>query len=92
MLHLINASLSDPHHAGHRSEVYLLDLSQYSGSRLKQKLTVLDFERGHMVLKRTRSAEATKVGDTVLRLVALLRKGPSFALNHLSPIVAADTV
>lgn len=41
MLHLINASLSDPHHAGHRSEVYLLDLSQYSGSRLKQKLRVL---------------------------------------------------
>ena len=32
MLHLINASLSDPHHAGQRSEVYLLDLSQYSGS------------------------------------------------------------
>ena len=44
MLHLINGSLSDAHHAGHRSEVYLLDLSQYSGSRLKQKLHVLDLE------------------------------------------------
>lgn len=73
MLHLINASLSDPHQAGQRSEVYLLDLSQYSGSRLKQRLRVLDFERGHMVLKRTRSQELPKLGDTVLKLVSLLR-------------------
>jgi Cdc6-like AAA superfamily ATPase len=84
MLHLINASLSDPHQAGHRSEVYLLDLSQYSGYRLKQKLTVLDFEHGHMVLKRTRSAEPAKVGDTVLKLVAFLRRGPIFELKKLS--------
>ncbi len=84
MIHLINASLSDPHHAGRRSEVYLLDLSQYSGSRLKQNLSVLDFEKGHMVLKRTRSAEAARVGDTVLRLVSLLRRAPVLALERLS--------
>ncbi|CTP85140.1 AAA family ATPase [Xanthomonas graminis] len=83
MLHLINASLSDPQQAGQRSEVYLLDLSQYSGSRLKQRLRVLDFERGHMVLKRTRSTEAPKVGDTSLRLVALLRQGPLLPLNRI---------
>jgi hypothetical protein len=87
MLHLINASLSDAQQAGQRSEVYLLDLSQYSGSRLKQRLRVLDFEHGHMVLKRTRSTESPKVGDTVLRLVALLRQGPLFPL---SPIDIAD--
>lgn len=90
MLHLINASLSDPHHAGHRSEVYLLDLSQYSGSRLKQKLTVLDFEHGHMVLKRTRSADPAKVGDTVLKLVALLRRGPIFELKMLADITEEE--
>lgn len=84
MLHLINSSLSDPHQAGRRSEVYLLDLSQYSGSRLKQRLRVLDFERGHLVLKRTRSAEPTRVGDTARRLVALLRRGPIFELTRLS--------
>ena len=84
MIHLINASLSDPHHAGQRSEVYLLDLSQYSGSRLKQNLFVLDFEKGHMVLKRTRSAEAARVGDTVLKLVALLRRAPMLDLDKLS--------
>lgn len=84
MIHLINASLSDPHHAGQRSEVYLLDLSQYSGSRLKQNLYVLDFEKGHMVLKRTRSAEPARVGDTVLKLVSLLRRAPMLELRKLS--------
>ncbi|MBB6572103.1 ATP-binding protein [Xanthomonas arboricola] len=83
MLHLINASLSDAQQAGQRSEVYLLDLSQYSGSRLKQRLRVLDFERGHMVLKRTRSTESPKVGDTSLRLVALLRQGPLLPLSRI---------
>ncbi|ARU06716.1 hypothetical protein CCO03_07290 [Comamonas serinivorans] len=84
MIHLINASLSDPHHAGKRSEVYLLDLSQYSGSRLKQNLYVLDFEKGHMVLKRTRSSEPARVGDTVLKLVSLLRRAPMLNLDRLS--------
>ncbi|MDH1290504.1 MULTISPECIES: ATP-binding protein [Comamonas] len=84
MIHLINASLSDPHHAGQRSEVYLLDLSQYSGSRLKQNLYVLDFEKGHMVLKRTRSSEPARVGDTVLKLVSLLRRAPILDLARLS--------
>jgi hypothetical protein len=51
ILHLINASLSDPHHVGRRSEVYLLDLSEYTGARLKQKLWVLDLESGHLCLK-----------------------------------------
>lgn len=83
MLHLINASLSDPQQAGQRSEVYLLDLSQYSGSRLKQRLRVLDFEKGHMVLKRTRSTEPAKIGDTSLKLVALLRQGPLFPLERI---------
>ena len=87
MLHLINPSLSDPHQAGRRSEVYLLDLSQYSGSRLRQRLRVLDFERGHMVLKRTSSVDPTKVGDTARRLVALLRRGPIFELGRLSDLL-----
>lgn len=84
MLHLINPSLSDQHHVGQRAEVYLLDLSQYSGSRLKQGIHVLDFERGHMVLKRTRSAEAARVGDSPLKLVSLLRRSPTFELSRLS--------
>jgi hypothetical protein len=90
MIHLINGSLSDQHHAGQRSEVYLLDLSQYSGSRLKQNLSVLDFERGHIVLKRTRSTDPPRVGDNVLKLVALLRRAPLFALEGLTASVSGS--
>ena len=89
MIHLINSSLSDPHQAGQRSEVYLLDLSQYSGSRLKQNLYVLDFEKGHMILKRTRSTEPARTGDTVLKLVSLLRRAPLLDLSRLTDSVSA---
>ncbi|MFS2205822.1 AAA family ATPase [Variovorax sp. Varisp36] len=91
LLHLINNSLSDPHEAGQRSEVYLLDLSQYSGYRLKQRLYVLDFERGHMVLKRTRSSEPVRAGDTVLKLVSLLRRAPILELKLLTSDAVAAT-
>lgn len=86
MLHLIHSSVSDPHHAGRRSEVYLLDLSQYSGTRLKQKLEVLDFERDHLVLMKTRSKETPRIGDTPRKLIELLRRGPIFDLTRLSQI------
>ena len=88
MLHLINKSLSDPHHAGQKYEVYLLDLSQYSGVRLRQGLHVLDFERGHIVLKRTRSTEPQRAGDTVLKLLSLLRRAPIFGLAELTAVTS----
>ena len=87
MLHLINSGLSDAHHAGRRSEVYLLDLSQYSGARLKRNLRVLDFVKDHLILKTTRGDKAPRVGDTPRRLVELLRRGPTFELSPLSGIV-----
>jgi hypothetical protein len=90
MLHLIHSSLSDQHHVGRRSEVYLLDLSQYSGTRLKQKLAVLDFEADHLVLKKTRSNEKPRLGDTPRRLIELLRRGPVFTLDHLSEWVGVQ--
>jgi hypothetical protein len=88
IVHLINGSLSAAHEVGHRSEVYLLDLSEYTGARLRQKLWVLDFEAGHLCLKRTRSGEPARIGDTARRLVAILRNGPIFDLNSLSPLLA----
>lgn len=91
MLHLINSGLSDAHHAGKRSEVYLLDLSQYSGARLKRNLRVLDFERDHLVLKTTSGEhDVSRVGDTPRKLVELLRRGPSFELSQLSSVVNRD--
>ena len=54
MLHLLSAGLSARHEAGRRCEVYMLDLREYTGQRLKVNLGVLDFEKDHLVLKRTR--------------------------------------
>jgi hypothetical protein len=88
MLHLINSSISDDHHAGRRSEVYLLDLSQYSGTRLKRNLKVLDFVKDHLILKKTQGDELPRVGDTPRKLVDLLRRGPIFRLSLLSGILA----
>lgn len=87
MLHLINSGLSDAHHAGRRSEVYLLDLSQYSGARLKRNLRVLDFVKDHLILKETRGNDVPRVGDSPRKLVELLRRGPTFELDQLSNIV-----
>lgn len=82
MLHLINASISDQHDAGSRFEVYLLDLSQYSAQRLKQGIRVIDFENGHLILKKTRSQEDQIKGDSSLKLISILRKSPIFELNN----------
>jgi Cdc6-like AAA superfamily ATPase len=88
MLHLINSSLSDEHRAGQRSEVYLLDLSQYSGIRLKQHIRVLDFEGDHLVLKRTRTNAAPQPGDTPKKLIGILRRGPIYELKALTAIAS----
>ncbi len=84
LIHLVNASLSDEHEAGRRFEVFMLDLSQFSGQRLKKYLKVLDFEASHLVLKETGTKTATKVGGTPRQQLGLLRRGPLFELKDLS--------
>jgi hypothetical protein len=84
MLHLINSSLSDPHHAGVRYEVYLLDLSEYSGSRLKRNLSMLDFKAGSLRLRRTGGSGSDVLGTTPLKMVSILRSGPIFDLMQLA--------
>lgn len=83
LTHLVSASLSDEHEAGRRFEVFMLDLSQFSGQRLKKHLKVLDFESGHIVLKETGTNVATKIGDTPKRRLGLLRRGPLLELSEL---------
>ncbi len=85
LIHLIDSGVSDSHQAGLRFEAYMLDLSQFSGSRLKQRITVLDFEDGHFVSKQTRSGAAPARGGTSLQLIALLRRAPEFQLRRLDP-------
>ncbi len=59
LIHLIDSGVSDAHAAGHRSDAFMLDLSQFSGSRLKQRIRVLDFSGGRIVSRRGRYSEAS---------------------------------
>lgn len=86
LVHLIDSSLSDPHEAGKRSEVYMLDLSQFSGQRLKKNLHALDFTNGHLVLKKTGTTAVAKVGASPTQRIGILRKGPVFPLGALATL------
>src|SRR6266496_1127823 len=90
LLHLVNPSLSDQHEAGHRFEVFTLDLSQFTGHRFKRNLRVLDFVDGEMVLKETGVRRPSKVGNTPRKLLDLLRRGPIFGLAALQGAPAPD--
>jgi len=63
--------------------VYLLDLSQYSGERLKKRLHVLDFVGGHFVLRETGSRGSGRVGDTPKSRISILRRAPVLSLAAL---------
>jgi hypothetical protein len=82
VIHLVNGSLSDERKAGHRSEVYMLDLSQFSGSRFKRNLRVLDLKKGVVVLKKTGDKSAEKAGESSKSLQGILRRGPVFELER----------
>jgi hypothetical protein len=94
LIHLVDDGVSDPHSAGHRSEAYMLDLSQFSGSRLKQGIRVLDYQGGNIISKKTRgsyrgkSDSTPKVGDTPLKAIAILRTAPSFSLELVGDLVS----
>jgi hypothetical protein len=90
LIHLINAGVSDQHAAGQRAEAYMLDLSQFSGYRLKQNLRVLDFVQGKIVSRKTRGASvggSDRIGDDPLKLISILRSAPTFSLERLSFLV-----
>jgi hypothetical protein len=86
LLHLIDPSVSEAHKAGQRSEAFMMDLSQFSGQRLKKYLRILDLKGGHLVSKKTGSRGTTSVGDTPRKLNTILRTSPQFHLSRLSGI------
>jgi hypothetical protein len=86
MIHLIDEGVSDPHSAGHRSEAFMLDLSQYSGARLKQRIRVLDFVGGNYVARQTRGNEKARIGSTSRQLTAILRTAPRLKLQILTDL------
>jgi hypothetical protein len=83
LIHLLNPAVSDESKAGERYEAYLLDLSQYSGDRLRKNIHVLDFDGGHIIQKQTGSKGSERVGDTARRLLQILRRGPVLPLEAL---------
>lgn len=82
--HLIDPSLSERHQAGERSEVYMLDLSQFSGARLKQGVRVLDFVRGSIVSKKTGEKGSTTSAGTPRQLITILRAAPLLSLSEFA--------
>lgn len=90
LIHLLDAGVSDAHAAGQRSEAFMLDLSQYSGARLKQKVRVLDFSDGHFVSRETRTSQSPKVARTARELTTMLRGAPILPLTLLQSEVDAS--
>lgn len=86
LIHLLNPAVSDESRAGERYEAYLLDLSQYSGERLRKNIHVLDFDGGHIIQKETGKKGTERVGDTARRLLQILRRGPVLPLANLRPV------
>jgi hypothetical protein len=83
LVHLIEPSLSDEHQAGVRAEVFMLDLSQFAGQRLKRKLHVLDLRDGGWVLKVTGTTQLPRKGDTPNKRLSILRRAPLLKLEDL---------
>jgi hypothetical protein len=97
LVHLIDAGVSDPHRAGEKSECYTLDLSQYSGYRLKQGIRVLDITDGRLVSKQTRLAAKSSpsdkarkllVGTTAREVISILRGAPLLELRLFTDLVS----
>jgi hypothetical protein len=81
LTHLVDPSVSDRRKAGERAEVFMLDLSQFAGARLRQSIRVLDLESGVVVSKRTGQKESTKAGRTPRQLVGIYRSAPLLDLS-----------
>jgi hypothetical protein len=65
----------------------MLDLSQFSGARLKKNVRVLDFVGGSLISKRTASREPARLGKTPKQLIAILRAAPLLELKRFEDVV-----
>jgi hypothetical protein len=83
LIHLLSSSVSDVHRAGEKSEAYMIDMSQYSGDRLRHHLQVLNLRNGYLAVKETGTVEPERVGKTQRQLVTILRRAPLFSVTKL---------
>lgn len=89
MVHLVKTSLSEAHAAGEKSEVYLIDLSEYSSYRFKKDINVLELQADDLVLRKTGEKGVLVVGDTPRKLIQIFRTGPLLDLSQFTPLVAS---
>ena len=87
LIHLVRASLSDIQEQGRKYEVYMLDLSQFSSERFKLRIKTLDFQKGYIVFRETGTTNKPTIGNTSVRLLGILRRGPLFKLEQLSDMI-----
>lgn len=87
MIHLVKSSLSEAHAVGERSEVYMVDLSEYSGSRLKKDLTVIELKGDILVLRKTGRDAKQIDADTARKVVQVFRTGPELPLSTFDGLV-----
>ena len=87
LVHLVRASLSDIHEEGRKYEVYMLDLSQFSSERFKLRIKTLDFQKGYIIFRETGTTKKPTIGDTSMRLLGILRRGPLFKLEQFSDVI-----
>jgi triphosphoribosyl-dephospho-CoA synthetase len=92
MIHLIKSSLSQAHEVGESSEVYMVDLSVYSASRLKKDLSVIELNGDILVLRRTGKEGKRVVADTARKVVQVFRTGPEFALQKFDDLLPSLAV
>jgi hypothetical protein len=71
-----------------RPESGSLDLSQYTGSRLKRALRVLDFVDGRFVARSHRKKVAPQIGRTARDLISILRGASTLQLTTFQDLVA----
>jgi hypothetical protein len=83
LTHLLAPSVSEGKRAGERAEVFLFDLSQYSGSRLKKGILVLELVNGQVVTRTTGTKGGRRVGTTPRQVVSILRGAPLLRLEEL---------
>jgi hypothetical protein len=87
MIHIVKGSLSEAHAVGERSEVYMIDLSEYSGSRLKKNISVIELRGDDLVLRKTGPQGSKLIADTPRKVIQIFRSGPEFELKSLSVLI-----
>lgn len=85
MIHMLDASISDPKRAGMRFEVYMLDLSEYTGQRLRRGVHVLNFEGGRLTAQKTGEPHSRREGTAARDVTGIFRRAPELDLAVLTP-------